>query len=296
MCLLFINNFNDNPNSDYTMIIASIRDESFDRPTKSVHRWPSNSNIVGGVDQVAGGSWFAVNVMTNKIAATLNVIRPLDEYSECSGKSRGFLVSSFLNSSQRGFDFCESVFNSQKMDYSPFNLITIDLNFNYPNEITYLSNFCDKIFTSNSPNVYCFGNDTPSAPFRKTLIARQMFSAITNSKLHRMQHKEQLIAQLFDLMNFEQKFLPDKNLVDCARGYDGDFLAELSSIHVKVPDANFGSRTQTVLLISKNYGCEWIERNFTVEHLNGNDNCDGLPLTRFNFEFDQERVPHRARL
>lgn len=73
--MLFINNFNHDPNSDYSLIVVFIRDEFYDRPSLDVHPWPSNPSIIGGKDMIdelrQGGSWFAVNRAENKIGAVL---------------------------------------------------------------------------------------------------------------------------------------------------------------------------------------------------------------------------------
>ncbi len=48
MCMLFIFT-NPNPRDDeYCLIVASIRDEFFQRPSRQCHFWEHNPNIVGG--------------------------------------------------------------------------------------------------------------------------------------------------------------------------------------------------------------------------------------------------------
>ncbi len=48
MCMLFIFT-NPNPrNDEYCLIVASIRDEFFQRPSRQCHFWEQNPHIVGG--------------------------------------------------------------------------------------------------------------------------------------------------------------------------------------------------------------------------------------------------------
>lgn len=83
MCMLFINNFNCDARSDYTLILLFIRDEFYSRPSLDVRQWPHNSSIIGGVDMIEGrqgGAWLAVNRNSNKIGA---VLRGDDHYASC---------------------------------------------------------------------------------------------------------------------------------------------------------------------------------------------------------------------
>lgn len=48
MCIIFLS-YNDNPSPDgYKLIIASNRDEFYERPTQVAKFWEKNSNVVAG--------------------------------------------------------------------------------------------------------------------------------------------------------------------------------------------------------------------------------------------------------
>lgn len=47
MCIIFISSV-QHMNGGYRLIIASNRDEYFDRPTLSANYWAENQNIIGG--------------------------------------------------------------------------------------------------------------------------------------------------------------------------------------------------------------------------------------------------------
>src|SRR5260221_106795 len=50
------------PGHAWPVIIAANRDEMIDRPWREPDRhWPDRPEVVGGLDELAGGSWLAVN-------------------------------------------------------------------------------------------------------------------------------------------------------------------------------------------------------------------------------------------
>jgi hypothetical protein len=70
--------------------ILALRDEltsrAFDDPGR---RWPEQPDVVGGRDQVAGGTWCASNVRTGVTALVLN--RPQKRIADSGAPSRGVL-------------------------------------------------------------------------------------------------------------------------------------------------------------------------------------------------------------
>ncbi len=60
------------PGHDWPVLIAANRDEMTDRPWKPPARhWIDRPDVAGGLDELAGGTWLAVND-TNVVAAVLN--------------------------------------------------------------------------------------------------------------------------------------------------------------------------------------------------------------------------------
>lgn len=50
MCILFIYNTENLSNeSDYKFILASNRDEYYDRPAANAHLWTEDSSVLGGI-------------------------------------------------------------------------------------------------------------------------------------------------------------------------------------------------------------------------------------------------------
>ena len=103
----------------YPIVIAANRDEFYDRPTRSFHRWDDAPNIVGGRDLRAGGSWLAVT-RGGRFAAVTNV-RGVDEAP--NPRSRGELVGNFVRSQIPPLAYAESI---RPEEYAGFHLIVGD--------------------------------------------------------------------------------------------------------------------------------------------------------------------------
>lgn len=48
MCIVFIYSGNEDPDSIYSLVLASNRDEYFDRQAQNMAPWKENQNIFGG--------------------------------------------------------------------------------------------------------------------------------------------------------------------------------------------------------------------------------------------------------
>jgi len=92
MCLVVVA-FDTHP--EFPLVVAGNRDEFHARPTQDADWWPDDTNIVGGRDLLAGGTWLAVH--RNGRFATVTNYRDAEPKS---GKlrSRGHLVTEFLQS------------------------------------------------------------------------------------------------------------------------------------------------------------------------------------------------------
>jgi uncharacterized protein with NRDE domain len=103
----------------WPIVIAANRDEFYDRPTRPLHVWDDDSNIAGGRDLRAGGSWLAV-MRDGRFAAVTN-IRGVDDLP--NPRSRGELVGNFVRSQVPPLAYAESI---QPEQYAGFHLIVGD--------------------------------------------------------------------------------------------------------------------------------------------------------------------------
>lgn len=116
MCLIAIS---VHASQRYHIVIAANRDEFYDRPTRPLHVWDDDPNIVGGRDLRAGGSWLAVT-RDGRFAAVTN-IRGVDE--ALNPRSRGALVGDFVRSRIAPLAYAESI---RTEEYAGFHLIAGD--------------------------------------------------------------------------------------------------------------------------------------------------------------------------
>ena len=119
MCLAA---FAINASSRWPLVLASNRDEFFDRPALALATWQtaSGQRVISGRDKQAGGSWLAMSpqgrvaLLTNVREAAIQA-RPL---------SRGDLVIDWLSHDSHASSFAEK---KDAALYGGFNLVMGDL-------------------------------------------------------------------------------------------------------------------------------------------------------------------------
>ena len=292
MCMLFVNNNTDAKDDEYALTIMSIRDESYERPTRSCQTWSSNPAIFGGMDMtdgLEGGTWLALNRDTNKLGVILRALRPIDRVST-SKYTRGFLVPRFMNSCLSGADYLDTLVDDCA-DYPAYNLVTFDLN--QPkngenNVVSYFSNAEKSTMPTidDELQVLAFANNLPHKLWQKTEVGRDFFRDITQ-RYRKTNQKMDLASKLFTFASDDTKYYPDPVLAADGSGYEPEYLQGISSINCKIPFANFGTRTQTIILVDKVGNVEWIERNLTEDNLNvrGNKYAE-WPLKKFRLRLN----------
>lgn len=132
--MLFVSIEPDSDQVIYPLVVASIRDESFIRPSRQVHFWDKNQDLVAGMDcniGREGGTWFGMNRRRGKISALLNVLRPKSVSSmrgqiPLSKLARGSLTVDYLESPLPGDQFISSILPASRR-YEGFTLVNIDL-------------------------------------------------------------------------------------------------------------------------------------------------------------------------
>ena len=105
---------------DFPLLLAGNRDEFHARPTKAAHWWPDGSDIVGGRDLQAAGTWLALH-RKGRFATVTNYRDAV--VPSARNRSRGHLVTEFLLSEQNSKDYLNSIDDEA---YAGFNLIVFD--------------------------------------------------------------------------------------------------------------------------------------------------------------------------
>ncbi|KAF5191711.1 Transport and golgi organization 2-like protein [Thalictrum thalictroides] len=156
----------------YPFLLLLNRDEYHSRPTKPVSWW-EDYEILGGRDEVAGGTWLACS-KEGKIAFLTNVLesRTLPE-----ARSRGDLPVRFLESKKSPKEFAEEVVAEADL-YNGFNLILTDIS---SRTMVYVSNRPkgEPISIKEvSPGIHVLTNAKLDSPWHKAQRLHQNFKEL----------------------------------------------------------------------------------------------------------------------
>ncbi|MHA6251576.1 NRDE family protein [Oceanobacillus sp. CAU 1775] len=239
MCLI---NFHLQKHPKYKLVIAANRDEFYGRPTDKAHFWPDASELLAGRDLLQKGTWLGVT-KTGRFAALTN-IRDLSLEGK-DKKSRGGIVSGFLNQSVSPVDYLEEI-RKNKDSYAGFNILVGD------SEKLFHYNNLYNVISEVTPGTHSLSNDTLNTPWPKVVKGK------TNLN-HYVTNEENLDPnKLFEILeNAEQA--PDSDLPDT--GIGAELERSLSASFIKTPE--YGTRSATVLLIDNNNNVDFIERTYT---------------------------------
>ncbi|XP_030024479.2 transport and Golgi organization protein 2 [Manduca sexta] len=274
MCILFIyNGFND-PDSDYAAVVISNRDEFYDRPSSAMAPWTEDYTVVGGRDLQSGcdnGTWLGFSPKRKKLGVLLNLPgKPKD-----NAKSRGMIVADYVRNDKPATLYVEDMKNDAK-ECNDFIFVSLELINSTPTIQAY-NNVTDEIIAYTDTCVG-FGNSLPQNPLKKVEAGKQMLQHIC-TKYKKVTMKKAFIEELFHLLKSEERHLPDQQL-ETRRP---DLYKELSSIFVCVPKGRYGTRTHSLLLITKGGHADLIEHTMQ-------EPIDPLNPTwvRSEFQFDIE--------
>ena len=152
--------------AEYPLIVAGNRDEFHARPTKGLHWWPDQPDIVGGRDLQAAGTWLGLH--RNGRFATVTNFRDAEKPS-AKFRSRGHLVSEFLLSSTSSMDYLQSIDGSK---YAGFNLLLGD-----GNTLAWYSNRADEPKLL-EPGIYGLSNELLDSPWHKVRRSKAALTAL----------------------------------------------------------------------------------------------------------------------
>jgi uncharacterized protein with NRDE domain len=136
MCIIL---FSYNTHPKYKLIMASNRDEFYDRPTEQLAQWADNENIIAGRDKQDGGTWMGVT-KDGKFSALTNY-RDLSRIKG-NAPSRGFLVSDFLQTNESPEEYLKKI-KKKASQYNDFNLLVGE-----NDDLFYFSNVNNKLISA----------------------------------------------------------------------------------------------------------------------------------------------------
>ncbi|RVE54023.1 hypothetical protein evm_001426 [Chilo suppressalis] len=255
MCILFIYIGSNDEGGDYSLIIASNRDEYYDRPTQNMVQWAEDPHVIGGRDLKpgsGGGTWLAISPTQRKIGVLLNL--PGNEIN--NAQSRGKIVADYVKCETPTQEYIQSMKNYIK-ECNGFVLVTAELcNSNSdklnPKVSTY-SNITDKLIV-HKESYLGFGNCLPENPLKKVSYGKNQLEDIC-SRLNKIDQKKELIDELLMLLKTGDRHLPDSQLEERSpTGYK-----HLSSVFVSIAEIRYGTRTHTLVLVTKTGHVDIIE-------------------------------------
>lgn len=104
------------PTPEFTLVLASNRDEFYDRPTAPMHWWPDRA-VLAGRDQRSGGTWLAIR-RDGSLAMVTNYRSGTAESGKCS---RGEIPLKILDQGITPNNLGRLY--EQRRNYSGFNLL-----------------------------------------------------------------------------------------------------------------------------------------------------------------------------
>ena len=254
MCLIVLSL---NPKSDYKLVLASNRDEFYERPTKSLHWWDSSPRVLAGKDKNFDGTWMALSEK-GKFAAVTNV----REFTSLSTRkkslenlaSRGDLVKDFVLSNYSASEYLNEI---DCLNYQGFNLILFD-----GSEGLICSNrgFEKKL---NEGETYAIGNKPIENKSKKILSAEEDFVKILSSEISGKNLFEMMQAPVNKPLEFSKAFTKENH----GREFPYRFIA--TDI--------YGTRSTTSIIIDKN-------NEAVIEETSFNEVREIVKLKKFKLE------------
>ncbi|WP_347550213.1 NRDE family protein [Pseudalkalibacillus hwajinpoensis] len=230
---------------NYPFVLIANRDEFYERPTKQAHFWEDIPELLAGRDLKSMGTWLGVT-KKGKIAALTNYREPAEDTKE---KSRGELTADFLKSEQSAETYLTKVGNKGD-EYNGFNLLVGKFN-----ELYYYSNRQNEIISMDD-GVHAVSNHLMNTSWPKVDFIKEGLS-------HYLSHHEEFdINELLQLLKRAEP-APDDQLPNT--GVPLEWERMLSPIFIS--SKLYGTRTQTVITISKEGNVTFAEKTVGMEDL-----------------------------
>jgi uncharacterized protein with NRDE domain len=237
MCLIA---FALNTDPVWPLLIASNRDEFFERPTAPLHRWllDDGTEVLGGRDLRDGGTWLGLSP-TGRVAMLTNVRQPTQTPAR---RSRGELVTRWLQSDGDAGRFATGI---APAEYGAFNLVVGDFH---------------------AGTWHWLGNRDPDAPHNSEAVLHQRalgagIHGLSNASLDTPWPKtlrlkaavgESLAIGPDWLAHLSRALVHDQPVPDHDLPHTGvpvDLERSLSSPFVRMADRAYGTRTSQVVSV-----------------------------------------------
>jgi len=238
MCLVLVA-YNSHP--DYQLVLIANRDEFHSRPSEILHKWDRNSNILGGKDLEAGGTWLATST-NGRIATITNVRKP--DSDALTLRSRGLLVTDFLKTRMNIDQFNQQLIQSAD-NYAGYNLFTFERS-----QLCCFNNVTRSL-EKLGPGIYTLSNADIHTPWPKTERIRSNFESLSRTP------GKNFSENLFRIMRDDQQ-APDEILPET--GVSKRMEKQLSSIFIQ--GEHYGTRCTSIITIDNKGLLNFHERSY----------------------------------
>jgi uncharacterized protein with NRDE domain len=247
MCLIA---FSIGAHPRWPLLIASNRDEYFDRPTLPLQRWtsPGGQAVISGRDGRSGGIWLGLGE-GGRVAWLTNV---REARQQVGPRSRGELPLAWIDGTDTAQAFIAGL---DPLAYPGFNLVVGDLVRQQWHWISNRRPGPDHLrvewqHQSLAPGVYGLSNAFLDTPWPKTVQLRQHLARALEEDAPAEPLRERLWSALSDHQPAPDQALP-------RTGVPIETERALSSALVKFPDGRYGTRSSTVLMVDAPSGGHW---------------------------------------
>ncbi|KDR12151.1 transport and Golgi organization protein 2 isoform X2 [Zootermopsis nevadensis] len=261
MCILFLHTDNNPAPNKFRLILASNRDEYYQRPTRQANFWDEDPTVIGGRDLEPGkegGSWLALS-SHGRIGVILNVTGE-NTQDPSSSTGRGFIVPNFVTNKQH--EMQEEYLVRLSKDghkHSPFNFISIDISMKQINVQQYSNAYGCKDHAENvASGPRGWGNSILGHPFRKVTAGTSHFKEIVEA-YGTMKDKDILVQELLSLLKWDKSHFPDPELQRRLLGKTPSVVERTSSVFVTIPEHGYGTRTHSIILINRQGEVDFME-------------------------------------
>ena len=230
------------------LIVASNRDEYYNRPASPATWWGTSPAVFGGRDLQSGGTWMGITSKENeqghtvKFAAITNVRE--SSATRADAPSRGALVANYLTNQLSAQDYV-NVIADQADQYNGFNLLIGD-----ETDLIWFSNRRLDDERNGKPlpaGIYGISNASLDTPWPKVVKTKAEFASLICQRAPEDAYFEMLS---------NTTPAPDCRLPDTGVSFDMERL--LSSVCIESP--TYGTRVSSLVKIHANYPSEFYEQ------------------------------------
>lgn len=225
----------------YPFLLLNNRDEYHTRPTKEVSWW-EECDIVGGRDEIGGGTWLACSSQ-GRVAFLTNVL----ELHTCpEAKTRGDLPLMFLKSSKNPKEFAESL-KTEAQYYNGFNLVIADIT---SKSMVYISNRPKGqpiTVQEVPPGLHVLSNAKLNSPWHKAQRLQFRFKEHLSKNGEGEIHVKEVIKKLM-----KDKVKADKSMLPNICSLDWEFNLSSIFVEVETPLGLYGTRSSAALTVRSN--------------------------------------------